>query len=66
MAHSSSDDRQESTQEVGAHGELWCRTLGELSLYRSPEDPTPLMRAGKPLAMLVYLSLTPGGRASLR
>ena len=42
---------------------LWCRTCGDLALYRTPSDDSPLMDAGKPLAILVYLALAPRQRA---
>lgn len=37
----------------------WCRTIGELALYGDPRATEPLMRAAKPLAILVYLGLKP-------
>jgi len=37
---------------------LWCRTLGELALYPTQGNAQPLMRAGRPLAILVYLALS--------
>ncbi len=42
---------------------LWCRTLGQLALYAGPEGSRPLMQAGKPVAILVYLALAPPRRA---
>lgn len=42
---------------------LWCRTLGELALYAGPDGSRPLMQAGKPVAILVYLALAPPRRA---
>jgi DNA-binding SARP family transcriptional activator len=42
----------------------WCHTLGELSLFRDRDDAGPLMRAGKPLAIIAYLSLAPARRAN--
>lgn len=41
----------------------WCRTLGELALYPDPGHPDPLLRAGKSLAILAYLGLTPARSA---
>ena len=40
---------------------FWCRTLGVLALYESDRADEPIMRAGKPLAVLAYLALAPDG-----
>lgn len=37
----------------------WCRTLGELALYAGSSQTRPLLRAGKSLAILTYVGLTP-------
>jgi DNA-binding SARP family transcriptional activator len=37
----------------------WCRTLGELALYADSAQAVPLVRAGKSLAILAYLGLSP-------
>ncbi len=37
----------------------WCRTLGELALYADSSQAVPLVRAGKSLAILAYLGLSP-------
>lgn len=39
------------------------RTLGAAGLY-APGEATPLLGPGKPLALLAYLAITPGRRAS--
>ena len=44
-------------------GSYWCQTSGGLALYRDAADQRPLMEAGKPLAALAFLALSPGGRA---
>ncbi len=38
---------------------LWCRTIGELALYRDRGDRKPIVRSGKSLALLAYLGLIP-------
>jgi len=43
---------------------FWCRTLGDLALYADRADARPLMNAGKPLGILVYVGLAAGRRAS--
>ena len=40
----------------------WCRCMGELALYRDALAREPVMKAGKPLALLAYVALAPGGR----
>lgn len=47
----------------GGSASYWCRTSGGLALFADPADSRPLMEAGKPVAVLVYLGLAPGGRA---
>jgi DNA-binding SARP family transcriptional activator len=37
----------------------WCRTIGELALYRDPGEQKTVVRSGKSLALLAYLGLTP-------
>lgn len=37
----------------------WCRTLAELALYSDNSSTTPLVRAGKSLAVLSYVGLSP-------
>lgn len=40
---------------------FWLRTIGLLALHADPLDLTPLMEAGKPLALLTYVALAPNG-----
>jgi DNA-binding SARP family transcriptional activator len=42
---------------------LWARGMGDLALYRKEDDPEPLLRCGKSLALLSYVALSPGRRA---
>lgn len=37
---------------------FWCRTMGDLALYRDPPGADPIMQAGKPLALLAYVALS--------
>lgn len=38
---------------------LWCRVMGEFALYPHRDAETPVITAGKPLALLAYLALSP-------
>ena len=40
---------------------FWLRTMGTLTLHADPLTHTPLMEAGKPLALLTYVALAPKG-----
>ena len=42
---------------------FWCQTLGRFALYRDRDDSAAVMQAGKPLALLAYVALSPSGRA---
>jgi DNA-binding SARP family transcriptional activator len=44
-------------------GALTLRTLGTIGLY-ADEDASPILGPGKPLALLIYLAVTPGRRVS--
>jgi DNA-binding SARP family transcriptional activator len=37
--------------------------MGQLGLFRDPTEGEPVLGGGKPVALLVYLALSPGGRA---
>ena len=53
----------DSRSLISARQPLWCRTLGELALYADVSETRPIMGAGKPLALLAYLALSPNSRA---